>query len=265
MWLSENGKRGVNYKEMCNEWNSVVMAEMEDIKSVAGDIEVDDLFDRLRLKTTCQLSTYATIITDRCAGVKALQPYVQEYKRLCHDLKQADADTVLLSPQVECKAQTPVPGRRLVQTRATLPMPSSFAGSKAVRSVFVSSFALAPRDTNVPLAGPNKRAHEAVVSSPESRKVAKTITATQQNYKLELCSECLVRRGIKKVVYVEFPDGESSSFHGGRQNGRKDVVCPESNMLSLTKDEKAKRRAILQTMRRAGELQALYEQALLER
>jgi hypothetical protein len=144
-------------------------------------------------------------------------------------------------------------------------MPSSFAGSKAVRSVFVSSVALAPRDTNVPLAGPNKRAHEAVVASPESRKVAKTITATTQNYKIELCAECLVRRGIKKVVYVEFPDGESSSFHGGRQNGRKDVVCPESNMLSLTKDEKAKRKAILQTMRRAGELQALYEQALLER
>ena len=252
---------------------------------MAGDIEVDDLFDRLRLKTRCQLSTYATIITDRCAGVKALQPYVQEYKRLCHDLKQADADTVLSSPQVsssarlrclwltllhwqvECKAQTPVPGRRLVQTRATLPMPSSFAGSKAVRSVFVSSVALAPRDTNVPLAGPNKRAHEAVAASPESRKVAKKVTAAQQDHKLELCAECLVRRGIKKVVYVEFPDGESSSFHGGRQSGRKDVVCPcpESNMLSLTKDEKAKRRAILQTMRRAGELQALYEQALLER
>jgi len=38
MRLSENGKRGVNYKEMCNEWNSVVMAEMEDIKSVAGGV-----------------------------------------------------------------------------------------------------------------------------------------------------------------------------------------------------------------------------------
>lgn len=135
----------------------------------------------------------------------------------------------------------------------------------AIRTVFVSSVAFAPRDTNVPLEGPNKRAHEAVVASPESRKVAKTVTATTQNYKLELCAECLVRRGIQKVVYVEFPDGESSSFHGGRQNGRKGVVCPESNMLSLTKDEKAKRRAILQTMRRAGEMQALYEQALLER
>jgi len=81
-------------------------------------------------------------------------------------------------------------------------MPSSFAGSKAVRSVFVSSVALAPRDTNVPLAGPNKRAHEAVVASPESRKVAKTITATTQDHKLELCAECLVRRGIKKVCGV---------------------------------------------------------------
>jgi len=72
-------------------------------------------------------------------------------------------------------------------------------------------------------------------------------------------------QGIKKVVYGEFAEGESSAFHSGRQHGRKGAVCPESNMLHLTEDEEAKQRAILQTMRRAGELQALCEQALLER
>lgn len=39
MKLSKNGKRGVDYQEMCSEWNSIVVEEMKDIKDVAGGMQ----------------------------------------------------------------------------------------------------------------------------------------------------------------------------------------------------------------------------------
>lgn len=72
--LSQNGKCGVNYQQMCSEWNTIVVTEMKEIQAVAADVEVDKLFERLRLKTACQLSTYAGVMTDRCHGVRALGP-----------------------------------------------------------------------------------------------------------------------------------------------------------------------------------------------
>ena len=38
MKLSKNGKHGVNYQEMCGEWNNIVVAEMKDIQDVAGSM-----------------------------------------------------------------------------------------------------------------------------------------------------------------------------------------------------------------------------------
>jgi len=266
---------GVDYQEMCSEWNSIVVEEMKDIKDVAGDIEVDDLFDRLRLKTSCQLSSYAGVMTDRYAGVKALQPYLREYKQLCHDLKQANADDVLPSPQVECKAQTPVPGRRLVREKAALPMPSNFAGSASVRSVYVSSVALAPRNVDVPtinnaMPAPQSTAHcqntkhskrSHTTTSPQSRKAAKkTSGKAEVEGKLELCSQCFVRcAGALEVVYVEFPDKDKlADLHGGRQNSTNKMRnCPKY-ISELSGDEKVTWKTALQRMRRDGTLTNMY-------
>lgn len=237
------------------------------------------MFDRLRLKTSCQLSSYAGVMTDRYAGVKALQPYLREYKQLCHDLKQANADDVLPSPQVECKAQTPVPGRRLVREKAALPMPSNFAGSASVRSVYVSSVALAPRNVNVPtinnaMPAPQPTAHcqntkhskrSHTTTSPQSRKAAKKTSGKENKDqsaegKLELCSQCFIRcAGALEVVYVEFPDKDKlADLHGGRQNSTNKMRnCPKY-ISELSGDEKVTWKTALQRMRRDGTLTNMY-------
>ena len=91
----------------------MVVSEMEAIQLVSPDVQVDQLFDRLRLKTTSLLSSYAGQVTDRYHGVEALKPYLDEYKRSCLDLKEPNADLNLASPQVNCTSLTPKPTERL--------------------------------------------------------------------------------------------------------------------------------------------------------
>ena len=211
-------------------------------------------------------------MADRYAGVKALQPYLQEYKLLCHGLKQADADDVLSSPQVGCKAQTPKPGKRLVKKKAILPMPSNVAGFESVRSVIVSSVALAPRDVNAPLTssptatgpcadtGHPKRPHSP--AALVSRKVAKAQANPKGRWKLELCSQCFIRcSGATEIVYVEFPHGQAiSDLHGGRQNSTCRMLnCPKY-VSELTESEKKTWKSALTRMRRNDTLSNMYNE-----
>ena len=234
------------------------------------------MFDRLRLKTTGQLSAYAGVMADRYAGVKALQPYLQEYKQLCHNLKQADADGVLSSPQVGCKAQTPKPGKCLVKKKAILPMPSNFAGLESVRSVVVSSVALAPRDATAPLTGSPTATgscadtvHPKRPHSPAAlvdRKIAKTQANPKGRWKLELCPQCFIRRsGATEIVYVEFPDGQAiSDLHGGRQNSICRMLnCPKY-VSELTDSEKVTWKSSLTRMRRNNTLTNMYNELAKE-
>jgi hypothetical protein len=142
IYYSEDGTRVVNYEQMCTEWNEIVVSEMEAIQLVSPDVQVDQLFDRLRLKTTSLLSSYAGQVTDRYHGVEALKPYLDEYKRLCHDLKEPNADLNLASPQVNCTSLTPKPTERLQMSKSTLPIASNFAKPAAIRPVIIKSAAL---------------------------------------------------------------------------------------------------------------------------
>jgi len=254
MKLSDNGKRGVDYKEMCAEWNALVVSEMEQIQSVSGDLGVDQLFDRLRLKTSCQLSAYAGMITDRYHGVKALQPYLDEYKRLCHELKQHDADEALRSPQVGCTAPSPRPIDCFERSRTTLPLPSNLAASQRVRPVIVKSVALEPAaaETRGELQHPKP-------TPPAKASKRRKATRPTKQWKLELCSQCYIRHNRLEPVYVEFGDGRSSkTFHNGRQNGGKVGRCPRFAS-KLTVVEKDKWKVAMRQMQRDGRLQELYD------
>jgi hypothetical protein len=255
----------VNYQEMCREWNDVVVAEMKEIQEISGDVEVDKLFERLRLKTTCQLSAYANVLTDRYQGVNALKPYLAEYKRLCHELKEANADD-LASPKVDCRAPTPKPTHRLVKARVALPLPSSFGASESVRRVRIKSAALCPRS---PCQGDIDGAAQRVPSNLGKRAAGSNRTPPshrghkdariQQDWKLEICSQCFIRHQTKEIVYVEHPDGQSVSLHGGRQSGGKTHLCPRFAS-KLTLAESRKWATDLQGIKRRGELRDLYEQ-----
>lgn len=191
-----------------------------------------------------------------------------EYKRLCHELKQADADDMLSSPQIECRAPTPKPNAQLVKESVQLPMPSSFGASRAIRSVHIKSVALVPHrgDANsTPRPSTAKRAASRT-STPNSARGNKSKNARTEhdhdtNWKLELCSQCFMRHETKEVVYLEQPNGESQSFHGGRQKAGKAHTC--INFVSqLTTGERATWKVKLRAMSRSGELRAMYDQLI---
>jgi phage FluMu protein gp41 len=266
MKLSQNGKCGVNYQQMCSEWNEMVMAEMKEIlaemkeiQAVASDVEVDQLLQRLRLKTSCQLSTYSSVLTDRYQGVKALAPYLDEYKQLCHDLKEADADDVLSSPQIECRALTPKPTARLVISKTQLPMPSNFAGVNSTRAVRIKSVALHPRDESAAPSIAALNSKPVGSDTPSSRPSKSKAPRTDKDWQLELCSQCWIRKQTKEVVYVQHPNGESQSFHGGRQRAGNAQACPKF-VRALDESELKKWNSAKRAMQRKGELQELYEQ-----
>ena len=123
---------------MCTEWNRLFVSEMDEIRAAGGagsDIKVDQLFDRLRLKTSSQLSVYATTLTDRYHGAKALEPYLEEYKLLCHELKQPGADNHLSSSQVCCTAPPVKPSALMNLSKARKPVPCCLKGNKSAQDV----------------------------------------------------------------------------------------------------------------------------------
>jgi len=254
MKLSEHGKCGVSYQQMCAEWNSIVVAEMMEIQAVSPDVDVDKLFNRLRLKTSCQLANYATMLTDRWHGVTALKPYLAEYKRLCHDLKQSNADDFLAPPQVGCIATTPKAGPGLEESRTRLPMPLSFAAPNEIRKVIIRSKDLEAA-VEQEASNTSKRAPSAPPSQQKESKVAKH---SKGKWKMELCSQCYIRHKSLEVVYVEFEDGQSKLMHSARQNGRHAAKCNKF-VSALTDQEKADWKLALQTMKRNGKWDELYQ------
>lgn len=252
MKLSKQGRCGVSYQQMCTEWNNIVVAEMKEIQAASSDVEVDKLFDQLRLKTSCQLAKYASVLTDRWHGVTALKPYLAEYKRLCHDLKQPNADDVLATPQVGCTATTPQAGPGLEETRTVLPMPSSFAMPSEIRKVIIRSKTLEAAGTNT-----SKRVHSPR-APPSHQKKPKLPKHGKQKWKMELCSQCYIRHKSLEVVYVEFEDGKSEEIHSARQYGRYPAKCKKF-VSALNEQEKVAWKLALQTMKRNGKWEELYE------
>lgn len=230
MKLSENGKRGVNYQQMCSEWNERVVTEMGLISGASADVAVDQLFDRLRLKTSCQLSSYAQVLTDRYYGVNALQPYLDEYKKLRHELKKADADNSLAPTATLRSAAEAQPSVRLLPTKATMPTPSCFGGSQVAKVVRVRSVVLEPKAVNQPLG--------------------------ESEFKVEFCAQCWVHHQKLEVVYVKHPDGSVEEFHGGRQFGSKSK-CPRV-VQGLTTKQKQEWKLKMQEMRRKRKVHEIY-------
>lgn len=137
------------------------------------------------------------------------------------------------------------------------------SGVNSTRAVRIKSVALHPRDESEAAqstAAPKPKPLGSNTPSSRPSKSKKPRNDQDHDWQLELCSQCFIRHQTREVVYVQHPNGEVQSFHGGRQKGRgKANACPKF-VRALNDDELKAWNSAKRAMQRGGELQALYEQ-----